>query len=207
MCPVSAAGSSAALEAKVGTEAAAPAAAAVFNSERRLNAGGLHFFVSPVADRWAACRLCFDASGNCCPSGQRMVRRRSFWARRLCFSVPRIFLPRFHYVEPNEIKFSSPRPHQYLPPHRFRQNLYRTFLYRVRTIKSSIKPRHHAEYKGPCFRWNHYSHHRRRSSLRRLYHSSRPTRRTSRPRGRGKTPSNPHGRSVSGQRGCHAPCA
>ena len=39
MCPVSAAGSSAALEAKVGTEAAAPAAAAVFKSERRLNAG------------------------------------------------------------------------------------------------------------------------------------------------------------------------
>ena len=140
MCPVSAAGSSAALDAKVGTEAAAPAAAAVFKSERRLSAGVFIFLVSPVADRWAACRLCFDASGNC-PIGQRMVRRRSFLARRLCFSVPRIFLPRFHYVEPNEIKFSSPRPHQYPPSHRFRQNLCRTFLYRVRTIKSSIKPR------------------------------------------------------------------
>ena len=108
MCPVSAAGWSAALDAQVGTDAAAPAAAAVLNSERRLSAGVFIFLVSPVADRWAECRLCFDASGNDCLSGQRMVRRRSFLTRRLCFSVPRIFLPRFHYVEMNEIKFSSP---------------------------------------------------------------------------------------------------
>ena len=39
MCPVSAAGWSAALDAKVGTDAAAPAAAAVFKSDRRLSAG------------------------------------------------------------------------------------------------------------------------------------------------------------------------
>lgn len=88
--------------------------------------------------------------------------------------------------------------HHYPPAHRFRQNLCRTFLYRVRTIKSSIKPRHHAEYKGPCFRWKSLfpSSSSQQSAPSISFFAAGAT--NVAPARPGKTPSNPHGRSVSG---------